>query len=41
VRINNVVVDDPARAVTPADLAGETTVVLRTGRRKQFLVRFV
>jgi hypothetical protein len=27
--------------VTPADLAGETTVVLRTGRRRQFLARFV
>ena len=41
VRINNAPVDDPARVVTPADLAGETTVVLRTGRRRQFLARFV
>ncbi len=41
VRINNVVVDDPARVVTPVDLAGETTVVLRAGRRRQFLARFV
>jgi tyrosyl-tRNA synthetase len=41
VRINNVVVDDAARVVTPADLAGETTVVLRAGRRRQFLARFV
>jgi len=41
VRINNAVVDDPARVVTPADLAGETTVVLRAGRRRQFLARFV
>jgi tyrosyl-tRNA synthetase len=41
VRINNVVVDDPARVVDAADLAGETTVVLRAGRRRQFLARFV
>ncbi len=41
VRINNAPVDDPARIVTPADLAGETIVVLRTGRRRQFLARFV
>lgn len=40
VRLNNAVVEDAARVVTPADLAGETTVVLRTGRRRQFLVRF-
>jgi tyrosyl-tRNA synthetase len=41
VRINNAPVDDPARVVTPSDLAGETTVVLRAGRRRQFLARFV
>lgn len=41
VRINNAAVDDPARVVTPADLAGETIVVLRAGRRRQFLARFV
>jgi tyrosyl-tRNA synthetase len=41
VRINNAVVDDVARVVTPADLAGATTVVLRAGRRRQFLARFV
>ena len=41
VRINNVVIDDAARVVTPADLAGETIVVLRTGKRRQFLARFV
>ena len=41
VRLNNAVVDDSTRLVTPADLAGETTVVLRTGRRRQFLARFV
>ncbi len=41
VRINNVVVDDAARVITPSDLAGETTVVLRAGRRRQFLARFV
>ena len=41
VRINNAPVDDPGRVVTPSDLAGETTVVLRAGRRRQFLARFV
>jgi len=41
VRLNNAVVDDATRLVTPADLAGETTVVLRSGRRRQFLARFV
>jgi len=41
VRLNNVVIEDPTRVVTPADLAGETTVVLRAGRRRQFLARFV
>jgi tyrosyl-tRNA synthetase len=41
VRINNAAVDDPARVVTPADLAGETIIVLRAGRRRQFLARFV
>ena len=41
VRINNAPVDDPARVVTTADLAGETIVVLRAGRRRQFLARFV
>jgi len=41
VRINNEPVDDPARVVTTADLAGETIVVLRAGRRRQFLARFV
>ena len=41
VRLNNAVVDEATRVVTPADLAGETTVVLRTGRRRQFLARFV
>ena len=41
VRINNAAVGDPARVVTPADLAGETIVVLRAGRRRQFLARFV
>jgi tyrosyl-tRNA synthetase len=41
VRINNAPVDDPARVITTADLAGETIVVLRAGRRRQFLARFV
>jgi tyrosyl-tRNA synthetase len=41
VRINNAIVDDAARIVTAADLAGETTVVLRAGRKRHFLARFV
>ena len=41
VRVNNAVVDDAARIVTAADLAGETTVVLRAGRKRHFLARFV
>jgi len=40
VRLNNALVDDAARTVTPDDLAGATTLVLRTGRKKHFLVRF-
>jgi len=41
VRVNNVVVDDATRVVGPADLAGATTVVLRAGRKRHFLARFV
>jgi len=41
VRLSNAPVEDPARVVTAADLSGATTLVLRTGRRRHFLVRFV
>jgi tyrosyl-tRNA synthetase len=41
VRVNNVVVDDATRVVGPDDLAGATTVVLRAGRKRHFLARFV
>ncbi len=41
VRVNNAIVDDPGRLLGPGDLAGATTVVLRTGRRRHFLARFV
>jgi tyrosyl-tRNA synthetase len=41
VRVNNAVVEDATRIVTPDDLAGATTVVLRTGRKRHFLARFV
>jgi len=41
VRINNVVVNDAARTVGTGDLAGATTLVLRTGRKRHFLARFV
>jgi tyrosyl-tRNA synthetase len=41
VRLNNAVVADAARVVGRDDLAGATTVVLRTGRRRHFLARFV
>jgi len=41
VRVNNAVVDDAARIVGTGDLAGATTVVLRAGRKRHFLARFV
>jgi tyrosyl-tRNA synthetase len=41
VRLNNAVVDDPSRTVGAADLAGATTLVLRAGRKRHFLARFV
>ncbi len=40
VRLNNVVVDDPQRDVTPADLVGATTMVLKVGKKRYFLARF-
>jgi tyrosyl-tRNA synthetase len=40
VRLNNARVDDPARRVGPADLAGQTTLVLRVGKKRYYLARF-
>jgi tyrosyl-tRNA synthetase len=41
VRINNAPVDDPGRTVGPEDLASATTLVLRIGKKRHHLVRFV
>ncbi len=41
VRLNNVVVDDAQRRVTADDLVGATTMVLRVGKKRYFLARFV
>ena len=41
VSLNNVRRDDSSAMVTPADLASETTLVLRVGKKRYFLVRFV
>ncbi len=41
VSLNNVRRDDSSVSVTPADLASETTLVLRVGKKRYFLVRFV
>jgi tyrosyl-tRNA synthetase len=40
VRINNAPVTDPRRTVGSADLASDTTLVLRVGKKRYFLVRF-
>ncbi|HKJ54857.1 MAG TPA: tyrosine--tRNA ligase [Nitriliruptoraceae bacterium] len=40
VRLNNTVVDDDRFEVTRDDLASPTTLVLRVGKRRYFLVRF-
>jgi tyrosyl-tRNA synthetase len=40
VSLNNATVDDPARVVGSDDLASETTLVLRVGKKRYFLVRF-
>jgi tyrosyl-tRNA synthetase len=40
VRLNNVVVDDAQRQVTPDDLVGATAMVLRVGKKRYFLARF-
>ena len=39
VYINNVRQSDPSKTVTPADLASETVLVLRTGKKNYVLVR--
>ncbi|HEX9889434.1 MAG TPA: tyrosine--tRNA ligase, partial [Nitriliruptorales bacterium] len=41
VRINNARVQDPAHRVGPGDLATSTTLVLRVGKKRYFLARFV
>jgi tyrosyl-tRNA synthetase len=40
VRLNNAPVDDPQRALTAADLAGEHTLVVKVGKKRYFLARF-
>lgn len=40
VRINDEPVTDPTRVLGPADLATATTLVLRVGKKRQFLARF-
>lgn len=41
VRLNDEQVTDSTRSVGPADLATATTLVLRLGKKRQFLARFV
>src|SRR5690606_29498365 len=41
VRLNDEPVSDTTRSVGPADLATATTLVLRLGKKRQFLARFV
>lgn len=41
VSLNNVRVDDPARRIARGDLASATTLVLRVGRKRYYLARFV
>ncbi len=40
VRLNNVRVDDPQRQVTTGDLASDTTLVIRVGKKRYYLARF-
>lgn len=40
VRLNNAVVDDPHRRIGPDDLASDTTLVLKVGKKRYFLARF-
>lgn len=41
VRMNNMVVDDPARTLTTDDLIGDGMIVFRVGKKRYFLMRFV
>jgi len=41
VRMNNIVVDDPTRTLTTDDLIGDGLIVLRIGKKRHFLIRFV
>lgn len=41
VRINDLPVTDPTRKVGPDDLATATTLVLRVGKKRQYLARFI
>lgn len=40
VRLNNAVVEDPTRTLGPDDLASDTTLVLRVGKKRYVLARF-
>jgi tyrosyl-tRNA synthetase len=40
VRLNNARVDDPRRRLGPGDVAGQTTLVLRVGKKRYYLARF-
>jgi len=40
VYVNNLKVSDPARMLTPQDLASEHFIVLRTGKKKFFILGF-
>jgi tyrosyl-tRNA synthetase len=40
VRLNNARVDDPRRRLGPDDVAGQTTLVLRVGKKRYYLARF-
>jgi tyrosyl-tRNA synthetase len=40
VYLNNARIDDPGKSLTPADLAGQSIVVIRVGKKRHFLVRF-
>jgi tyrosyl-tRNA synthetase len=40
VRLNNAPVDDPQRRLGPDDLASQSTLVLRVGKKRYFLARF-
>jgi tyrosyl-tRNA synthetase len=41
VYVNDVRVEEPTRTIAPDDLAGESTVVVRTGKKRYPLARFV